>query len=151
MRLPLTLSLITAALALVSAPAFSASDDGGKHRGAHHQKALEKFDANKDGKLDESERAAAKTACQARHAEKEAALKAKHPEAFAAADTSGDGHLQRDEVKAYRQAHEGEREAKLKAKHPEVFAKIDKDGDGHLSKDERTSARAAHKAHKKDK
>lgn len=81
-----------------------------------HKKMLEKFDADGDGKLNETERAKAKAAMQKRGAEK-----------FAKADKNGDGKLSKDEVPA------------------EVWArmsKADKNGDGAVSKEEMKAAHA---------
>ena len=58
-----------------------------------HKKALEKFDANGDGKLDETERAAAKEA-----------RKAHHEERVAKFDANGDGKLEPAERQAAKEA-----------------------------------------------
>ena len=65
-----------------------------EHRGeGFRKKLLEKFDTNHDGKLDETEKAAAKAAMQAHHQ--------KMLEKF---DTNKDGKLEPDERKAAREA-----------------------------------------------
>lgn len=84
--------------------AMPAGDDGatatngsdqGRHLGQHRQEILAKFDADHDGKLSESERAAARAALAAR-------LKEKHPKLFAKIDTNGDGQLSKEEMEAAR-------------------------------------------------
>lgn len=80
---------------------------GGKH-GKHHEKMLAKFDANHDGKLDDSERATARAALAAR-------LKEKHPELLAKIDTNHDDVISQEEMKAGREL--------LKAAHAEHHQK----------------------------
>ena len=69
----------------------------GKHHGELKAKLLEKFDANHDGKLDESERAAAKAAMKEHHEK----LKAKLLEKF---DANHDGKLDESERAAAKAA-----------------------------------------------
>lgn len=114
MRLISTTLATLFALAAMSAPAFAGDEttQGGKGQGhdkGHHPNAdkLAKFDTNHDGKLDESERAAARSALAAR-------LKEKHPELFAKIDTDGDGTISESEMKAARAKLE-----ELRAKHGE--------------------------------
>jgi Ca2+-binding EF-hand superfamily protein len=93
------------------------------------QKILDEFDANKDGKLDEGERAAAKSALKQR-------FEAKKKEILDRFDTDKDGKLSPDERKAAREAHQ-------KAMITAWFAKADTNGDGQLSVDEIEAARQA--------
>ncbi|MGJ8634101.1 MAG: hypothetical protein ACSHX7_09285 [Luteolibacter sp.] len=85
---------------------------------------IAKFDTDGDGKLDETERAAAKAARE----EMMEAQKAKMLEKF---DADGDGELS-----------ESEREAAKAAREAKMLEKFDADGDGELSKEEREKARA---------
>ncbi len=118
-----------AALLLTAAPAFAGDDAGtkpgaGKHHGERYQEILKKFDANHDGKLDESERATARAALASKLGEK-------HPELLKKIDTDGDGVISEAEMKAAR------------AKHHEALKKrVDTDGDGTISDAERAAAKA---------
>lgn len=145
--LPLSSTLPAAcvALALCASPAFAGDDSAKpKHQGEHHQKVLEKFDSNHDGKLDETERAAARAACSAR-------IKDQHPELFAKLDTDHDQALSREELRAGREKIQKLRQekrpdpaaasARLKEKHPEIFKQLDTDNDGQLSKAELQAGR----------
>ena len=131
------LSIILAALAAMtlSTTLLAAEGHEGKcpKNGELRAKLVERFDANKDGKLDESERAAAKAACQEHKGEIAAKILAKHPEL----DTNGDGKLDKEEAEAGRAAHQ----AQFKEKHPEAFAKVDTNGDGTIDHSERKAAR----------
>ena len=98
----------------------------GHHRGEVREKVLAKFDADKDGKLSDAEKAAAKAACKERFAEKKAQF-----------DADQDGKLSETERAAARTAIS----ARIKEKHPELFAKIDANGDGSLSQEECQAAR----------
>lgn len=63
-------SLCTASLALAPFTVQAEGDGGDKPKeGKHHARMLEKFDTNKDGKLDDTEKAAAQAAREARKAE----------------------------------------------------------------------------------
>ena len=104
-----TLALGGAALAQGPGPG---PGRGGK--GPMREEMLAKFDANKDGKLDDTERATAR-------AEREK----KHQEMMAKFDTNKDGKLDDTE----RQAAHAERMA-------ERFKALDKDGNGVLSLEE---------------
>lgn len=119
----LILLLVTTALVL---PAAEGSAQPGAHRGQLRQHLLQKFDADQDGKLSETERQAARAACQ----ERRAAGKAKF-------DADQDGKLSETERAAARAAIS----AKIKEKHPELFKRIDTDGDGVISRDEGQAAR----------
>ncbi len=92
------------AAATLALPAVEQAATGQHQRGERRQQVLAKFDADKDGKLNETERDAARAAFSAR-------LKEKHPELFARIDTNGDGTLSREEAKAAR-AQRHERRAK---------------------------------------
>ena len=129
------LSLCTAALCTVFVLASTAQADPGDGPGRHggrrgippqlREKLLEKFDTNGDGKLDETERAAAKVAMQAKRAER----KQQVLERF---DADGDGQLNEAERAAAKAA--------FKAKMKERF---DENGDGQLDETERAALKRA--------
>ncbi len=75
------------------------------HRGDMHKKMLEKFDANKDGQLDEQEKAAMKAEFEAHHAE----MKQKMLEKF---DANKDGQLDDQEKEAMKAEFEARRSEK---------------------------------------
>lgn len=141
---------------LIAAAGVASAEDTAPARGnSPRQEMLAHFDANGDGKLDETERAAAREAGQesgrlqgafmqgydadgngtlsdAEKAKAQAdwkAFVAKH-------DTDGNGQLSRAESKAAREAWAKE--------HPEAAARlraaVDKDGDGTISRKERRQA-----------
>ena len=92
-----TLPAACIALALGANPVFAGDDaTKPKHQGERHQKLLEQFDSNHDGKLDDTERAAARAACAAR-------VQEKHPEIFKQLDTDLDGKLSKEELQAGRE------------------------------------------------
>jgi Ca2+-binding EF-hand superfamily protein len=137
MRLTATL-VILSALACSVAPLAAEGHDGDGCCHERQAKLLERFDANKDGKLDEGERATAKAALKEHRGEIAGKVLAKHPEL----DADKDGKLSREEAKAGREQLREHRQAELKEKHPEVFAKLDGNGDGSIDKSEREAARA---------
>jgi hypothetical protein len=98
-----------------------------KHKGKVHQEMLKRFDKDGDGKLDDSERAAAKEAMEARKAERMKKF-----------DSNGDGKLDDEERENARQTHKAE-----------MMKKFDKNGDGKLDEEERDAAKA-HFHKKKD-
>jgi Ca2+-binding EF-hand superfamily protein len=115
----LILSALTT-LAFVS-PIFAEGKEDRKGKGIPEEKRaelLEKFDTDKDGKLDEEERKAAR-----------AAFKEEFMKKF---DTNGDGEISDEERE----------EAKKKRKEM-ILERFDEDGDGELSEEERKKARAA--------
>ena len=83
---------------------------------------LQKFDTNKDGQLDASEKAAMKQAWEAKRAERKAEMLAKF-------DTNKNGTIDESEKAAMKQAFEAKRAERT----AEVFKKLDADGDGQLS------------------
>ena len=142
MRLTALVSTL-ATLSLLCVPLAAEEHDGEGHcreKGERHAKLLERFDANKDGVLDEGERAAVKQAHKEHGAERAAEILAKHPEL----DTDGDGKLSREEGEAGRAKHQAKRQAELKEKHPEAFAKVDTNGDGTIDQGERCAAEKRH-------
>jgi len=98
----------TALAALVACLPLFAAENGehpkppkGDGEGADHRKEmLDKYDTNKDGKLDDSERKAMRDA-------RTAELKTAHPKLFAALDTDGDGTLSEEETRTAMEALRG--------------------------------------------
>jgi hypothetical protein len=131
------LSLCTAALCAALLLASTARADPSERRGRRgippqlREKLLEKFDANGDGKLDETEREAAKAAMQAKRAERKAEIL----ERF---DADGDGQLNEQEKAAAKEA--------FKAKMKERF---DANGDGELDATERRALKRAMRRHQR--
>lgn len=117
-----TFIIIVGILAPIALQAQSGEGRGPKGEGRRPQgpppAVLEKFDANKDGKLDESERKAAGEA-----------MKAKREEMIAKFDKDGDGELNAEERKAAGEARKAM-----------MLEKFDADQDGELSKEERAAA-----------
>ncbi len=121
------------AIATLTLQAAEGAAGAGKHRGEFKQALLEKFDADKDGKLSEAERAAAKGQVRERLQEAKEKFDADH-----------DGKLSDSERDAARAAFA----ARLKEKHPQLFAKIDSNGDGTLSREEAKAAHEKLRAHR---
>jgi Ca2+-binding EF-hand superfamily protein len=118
--------LICTTLAAFAAGSITASaQQGDRPKRDLPPEVLEKFDTNKDGKLDQDER---KAAMQARRARMEKQRK-NMLEKF---DGDGDGKLDENERKAAGEA--------MKARHAELLEKYDADGDGKLSPAERKTA-----------
>ena len=113
------LVLATSALLVGGAAGFAAAK-------GHHgdRKAMkEKFDLNKDGTLDDAERAQLKQAFGAMRAQKKAEMLKKH-------DANRNGALDPAERQAMRTARAEAR-----------FTKLDKNGDGMISRDEFATGR----------
>ena len=109
----LKLALLIASPLVAGAATYAVADGG------HAPKeAIEKFDTNGDGKLDDAERAQMKAAWQAKRAER-------HKEDLAKYDANKDGQLDDAERKTLRDARLTER-----------FQTMDKNGDGKLTLDE---------------
>lgn len=109
----LKLALLIAAPLVAGATTYAIAGNG-----PGHDRLIEKFDKNGDGKLDEAERAQMKAAFEAQRAER-------HREMLARFDTNHDGTLDAAERAAMRDARATER-----------FRAMDKNGDGQLSLDE---------------
>ncbi len=108
--------LFTSALVLVAAAAgLAAAEPGGPGRHGDKAARLAQFDTNKDGVLSPAERAQAKAAFQAKHAERHAAKLAQF-------DTNKDGTLA-----------PAERQQMHEARAAEQFAALDTNKDGALS------------------
>jgi len=120
------LALLIAAPLVAGATTYAAAhgDD------ATRQDMLQKFDTNKDGKLDDAERAQMKAAFEAKRAER-------HKEALAKFDANKDGKLD-----------EAERKTMREARLAEQFQTMDKNGDGKLTLDEFTAGAEAKGFHR---
>jgi Ca2+-binding EF-hand superfamily protein len=103
---------------------------GGEMRERMHGRALELFDADGDGVLNEAERGEARAFAEARMAARKAKVLAEF-------DADGDGKLSEVERKAVRETKRAEMEAKRAA----MVKRFDVDGDGKLSDVERKAAR----------
>ena len=102
---------------------------GGEMRERLHGRALELFDADGDGVLNEAERGEARAFAEAR-------LAARKAKVLAEFDADGDGKLSEVERKAVREAKRAEMEAKRAA----MVKRFDVDVDGQLSEVERKAA-----------
>lgn len=113
----LSIIVLSVLVTCLSAADASAKAGHGKQQGKHcaamRTRLLKHFDADKDGKLSEAERAAAQTAIAQRRQQRLATFKQKHPKLYARADKNNDGTLSRDEIKALR----GSRNGKAGCKH----------------------------------
>lgn len=140
--------IVSAIAALVAVQAQGAEEAAGPRKGPgkmrrppmerpgmDHAAMLEKFDADGDGKLSDTEKAAAREAMQKK---REAARK----EWMAKADTDGDGKVSPEEREAAREKM-AEANPAMKER---MLKRFDKDGDGKLSDDERAEARKARAA-----
>ena len=161
----LTSLLAAVAFVAVALPSLSAGDEPGKGKGkgkgaetfakldadkdgritkaewdagkAMRKNAEEdRFDSDKDGDLSKAEKEARRTAHQAE-------FKAKHPEAFAKADTNGDGSLSKEEAKAVHEARKNDDK-------PDMFTRLDADKDGTVTREEWQSRKDHGKGHGKD-
>jgi Ca2+-binding EF-hand superfamily protein len=123
-KLGIVLSLFTllgGSLAYADSGAQAADPGCADKRGGRHEKMLERFDTNHDGKLDDTERAAMK-----------AAFGEKREERIARYDTNHDGVLDATERAAMKKDFVGK-----------MFARLDTNGDGVISLAEAQCTRLA--------
>jgi Ca2+-binding EF-hand superfamily protein len=120
------------ALALIASLAAGgvAAAEGFHGGGAGRAEILQKYDLNKDGKLDASEKAAMKADFQAKRAERKAEMLAKF-------DTNKDGKLD-----------DGEKAAMREVRTEQAFKKLDQNGDGQISLAEFKAGRAKFGMHR---
>nr|HEX4314539.1 EF-hand domain-containing protein [Kofleriaceae bacterium] len=127
LALALTATLVAGAAGFAAANTGTAADDAGS--GGWRAKILQKYDANGDGKLDDSERATMRADMQAKRAERHQKMLAKY-------DLNKDGKLDASERTAMREAKAEKR-----------FTKLDTNGDGVISKEEFKAGAAKMKMH----
>lgn len=121
---------LMAALVVVADAAWAKPGGRGRGRGRGHKlppEVLEKYDTNKDGKLDETERAAMR--------------EARHQEMLDEFDADGDGTLNEAEKAKAREARDAKRKERRGARRQAMKDKIDTDGDGAISAAEKEAAR----------
>jgi 5-hydroxyisourate hydrolase-like protein (transthyretin family) len=124
------LTKLKLAIALCGSLAGGVAVAGGFHGGAARADILSKYDTNKDGKLDDSEKAVMKADFQAKHEQKKAEMLAKF-------DTNKDGKLDDSEKAVMRDARA-----------TEAFSKLDANKDGQISLDEFKAGRASMGEHR---
>lgn len=146
-----TLSVL--AVCLFVAPGFADDKPRRQISPELRQKLLEQFDADKDGKLNEEERAKARAEFEKRRGNAkdrpaqpnaEAARK-RFQEIVAKFDKDGDGRLNEEERAAAQKARQGAGgpNPEARKRFQEIVAKFDKDGDGRLNEEERAAAQKA--------
>ena len=118
------LTKLKLAFALCGSLAGGVAVAGGFHGGAGRAEILQKYDTNKDGKLDDSEKATMKADFQAKHEQRKAEMLAKF-------DTNKDGKLD-----------DAEKATMRDVRTTEAFKKLDTNGDGQLSLTEFKAGRA---------
>ena len=131
----LTIPAISAALAMIMTASAEDGDKKGNRlegqgKRALHQRILEKFDTDGDGKLNESEKSELKKAMTQRRDENQAKMLRRF-------DSDKDGTLSPEEKKSAAPTIKKER----KEIHQAALKQFDKDGDGKLSPEEREGAR----------
>jgi Ca2+-binding EF-hand superfamily protein len=147
-----TLSVL--AVCLFVAPAFADDKPQRPVSPELRQKLLEQFDADKDGKLNEEERAKARAEFEKRRgngkdrpAQPNAeAAKKRFQGIIAKFDKDGDGRLNEEERAAAQKARQGvggPNPEAAKKRFQGIIAKFDKDGDGRLNEEERAAAQKA--------
>jgi EF hand len=122
----LSLSALVASAGLAGAGVRHAGP-GGESPRAYHQELKQKFDANRDGKLDDSERAALHEAMQARRAEH-------RQKVLAQFDANRDGKLD-----------DAEKNRMFDQRAAEHFRKLDRDGNGVITVQELKANMMEHK------
>ncbi|MBI3925726.1 MAG: hypothetical protein HY319_09315 [Armatimonadetes bacterium] len=145
LALTVTLAVGGSQVTLAQEEGAPPAKQGQQHPGKHREKMLQQHDANGDGQLDETERAAAKAAFQKkfdtngdgtldeteRAAARESMKGQGHGRMMKFFDANGDGQLDESERQAARQRKQ------------EVMQRFDSNGDGQLDDTERGAARAA--------
>ena len=104
-------------------------------------RVLEKFDADKDGKLSDEEKSKAREAIKARTGEVMDKAQAKF-------DTNGDGKLDEAERAKAREAIKGQVGPRIRER---LLKRFDKDGDGKLNEAERAKAKEVWEQHLAEK
>ncbi|MFN0249528.1 MAG: EF-hand domain-containing protein [Kofleriaceae bacterium] len=117
----------------------SGAADARDHRGDRRARVLERFDANRDGQLDDQERGALMAAKQQR--------RAKMKQRF---DANGDGQLDRREKRQAKTAIRTERMQRRAQRLERMIQRFDRNGDGNLGPGE-VPPRAQHRLKKLDR
>jgi hypothetical protein len=130
-KLAIAISLLSVGGLISVASVASARDDHGPGSPGgprmHHKQLGERFDTNRDGKLDDAERQAMHQAMAAKRAERQQKVLAQH-------DTNRNGKLD-----------DAERQAMRDQRATERFTKLDTNRDGALSLAEFKAAKLRHK------
>lgn len=131
---------------------------GRPNRADMHKRMLEKFDLDKDGQLNDEEKAAMKAEMQKRRAERgprgprpEGGMHpgnrrrphSERPEMIKKYDTDQDGQLSEEERAALRNDVKAGREARREKFHRAFMERFDTNKDGVLSEEEKEAAKAA--------
>jgi Ca2+-binding EF-hand superfamily protein len=138
------LKFVVAASLIAGTAAFAAPGDGARPmgpRGERHARIIERFDADRDGRLSDAEHKTARDTMLAEKPERAA----RHAERIKRFDKDGDGMLNDAERAAAREAMTGRGE-KLRER---AVKRFDKDGDGALNKAERRRAREFARAYER--
>lgn len=139
-KLMMTMGLLVGTMLMADAqgpgdkPRGEGKPPGGRMQGLPSQ-LLEKFDADKDGKLSDEEREAMK-------AERQKASEAQGKAMLDKLDTDKDGKISAEE----REAFKTERQKEMEQRRKEDFDKFDADKDGKLSYDEFVKLGEYHRA-----
>ena len=130
--------LLVAAFGCMSFTVYAADDTAPANKD-RRQEILKRFDANGDGKLDATEREAAKAAMPERRGDgpKDGVAGKIRERAKDRLDTDGDGKISESE----RAAGEAVMRAEI-VNRPRAMARVDTDGDGQISDTEWAAARA---------
>jgi Ca2+-binding EF-hand superfamily protein len=127
----LVTSLLLGAGVAAAHPGAGPGDDAS--RAEHKARKMERFDTNKDGVLDDAEKAAMRQAFEQRHAER----KAKFLERF---DTNKDGQLDASEKAAADKARAEHRAQRV----DRIMGELDKNRDNRLTSDELPQGKGQH-------
>lgn len=140
-KLSVKSTLLVAAFGCLSFTVYAADDTAPADRGpdnARRQEMIKRFDANGDGKLDATERQAAKSAMEERRGDgpRDGVAGKMRERALDRFDTDGDGKISESE----RAAGEAAMRADI-VNRPRAMARVDTDGDGQVSDAEWAAAR----------
>ncbi len=103
---------------------------------------VEKYDTNKDGQLDDSEKQAMKDAFKARQAEAEAKMAEGRQKFMEKFDANKDGKLDEQEKEAMKMGMKSDMEARRAEMQKKMLEKFDTNGDGQLDEQEKEAMKA---------